>query len=323
MDVQEILSFADIDAEEVEWLWYPYVPYGKVTILQGDPGTGKTMFMLALVARLTNGAGPPFSEEPAEPITVIYQTAEDGLADTIKPRLERAGADCSRVKLILEKQHYLTFGDPRLEEAVLQENARLLILDPLSAYAGAEVNMNQSNEVRRAIRPLYDMAQRTGCAVVLVTHMNKAEGVSPLYRTSGSIDVAGSVRSILTVLKYERSRTRRIVVPVKSNLAPIGDGILFDLSDRVEWVGQMEADADSLLNGCSDKPTAVSKQSQAAEELPLLLQNGPLPQKEIVSYFEQQGISKRTAELAKNALCIKSIRVQDGWCWALPEHPNA
>lgn len=205
----------------------------------------------------------------------------------------------------------------------MQENARLLILDPLSAYAGAEVNMNQSNEVRRAIRPLYDMAQRTGCAVVLVTHMNKAEGVSPLYRTSGSIDVAGSVRSILTVLKYERSRTRRIVVPVKSNLAPMGDGILFDLSDHVEWAGQMEADADSLLNGCGDKPTAVSKQSQAAEELPLLLQNGPLPQKEIVSYFEQQGISKRTAELAKNALGIKSIRVQDGWCWALPEHPNA
>lgn len=138
---QEILCFADIQAEEVKWLWYPYIPYGKITILQGDPGCGKTMAVLSLAALLSKGESLPFEEAAREPINILYQTSEDGIADTIKPRLESAGANCTRIKIINEEKRALTFDDPRLEQSILQENARLLILDPLSAYIGPTVSI--------------------------------------------------------------------------------------------------------------------------------------------------------------------------------------
>ena len=240
MNEQEILCFADIQAEEVKWLWYPYIPYGKITILQGDPGCGKTMAVLSLAALLSKGESLPFEEAAREPINILYQTSEDGIADTIKPRLESAGANCTRIKIINEEKRALTFDDPRLEQSILQENARLLILDPLSAYIGPTVSMNQANEVRGAFRNLYAMAQRTRCAVLIVAHMNKMSGISALYRTSGSIDIAGAVRSILTVTRYQRSPTQRVLVPVKSNLAAAGPALLFELSDHVEWLRQSD-----------------------------------------------------------------------------------
>lgn len=113
-----LISMEEIQAEEVKWLWYPYLPRGKLTIVQGDPGEGKTTFVLAVIAALTCGEALPETEQALEPINVIYQTAEDGLADTIKPRLEAAGADCSRVLVIDESQRELTLSDERLEQAV-------------------------------------------------------------------------------------------------------------------------------------------------------------------------------------------------------------
>ncbi len=312
----------------------------------------------------------PRSRRPQanEPITILYQTSEDGIADTIKPRLERAQADCTRIKIIDESKTPLRFDDTRLEAAVRQENARLLILDPLSAYIGESISMNQANEVRSAFRSLYAMAQRTGCAVLIVAHrllildplsayigesismnqanevrsafrslyamaqrtgcavlivahMNKMNGTSALYRTSGSIDVAGAVRSILTVTKYRKSATQRVLVPVKSNLAPAGNGLLLEVTDHVEWLDQLEeADADQLLNG-NQGPAVLTKQQQAEQGLLQLLQNGPVSHKEIILHFSRQGISKRTVELAKSNLPIKSIRIKDGWLWQLEEQP--
>ena len=239
----------------------------------------------------------------------------------IKPRLERAQADCTRIKIIDESKTPLRFDDTRLEAAVRQENARLLILDPLSAYIGESVSMNQANEVRSAFRSLYSMAQRTGCAVLIVAHMNKMNGISALYRTSGSIDVAGAVRSILTVTRYRKSPTQRVLVPVKSNLAPAGNGLLLEVTDHVEWLDQLEeADADQLLNG-NQGPAVPTKQQQAEQGLLQLLQNGPVSHKEIILHFSRQGISKRTVELAKSNLPIKSIRIKDGWLWQLEEQP--
>ena len=151
--------------------------------------------------------------------------------------------------------------------------------------------------------------------------MNKMNGTSALYRTSGSIDVAGAVRSILTVTKYRKSPTQRVLVPVKSNLAPAGNGLLLEVTDHVEWLDQLEeADADQLLNS-NQGPAAPTKQQQAEQGLLQLLQNGPVSHKEIILHFSRQGISKRTVELAKSNLPIKSIRIKDGWLWQLEEQP--
>ena len=177
----KLISMDEIKAEEVKWLWYPYLPRGKLTIVQGDPGEGKTTFVLAVIAALTRGETLPESEQVLEPLTVIYQTAEDGLADTIKPRLESAGADCSRVLVIDESQRELTLCDERLEQAVQQTGAQLIVLDPIQAYLGCDVDMHRANEVRPVLKRVAAMAERTGCAVILIGHMNKAQGLKSGY----------------------------------------------------------------------------------------------------------------------------------------------
>ena len=191
MSQLELINMGEVARQEVDWLYYPYLPFGKISIVQGDPGEGKTLLMMAIIARLSRGE-PLFSEAfGREPMTCIYQTAEDGLGDTIKPRLEDAGADCSRVFVVNEDKAALTFTDARIEDAITATGARLLILDPLQAYLGAQVDMHRANEVRPAFHALAGIAQRTGCAIVLVGHMNKTKGQGGLYRGLGSIDIAG------------------------------------------------------------------------------------------------------------------------------------
>jgi len=195
----KLISMSEINAEEVQWLWYPYIPLGKLTILQGDHGEGKTSFILAVIAALTRGDPLPECERAAEPMNVIYQTAEDGLADTIKPRLESAGADCTRVLVIDEGKRELTLCDARLEEAIRRTAAKLIVLDPLQAYLGSNVDMHRANEVRPVLKRLSVMAERTQCAVILIGHMNKAQGLKSGYRGLGSIDFRASARSVLIV----------------------------------------------------------------------------------------------------------------------------
>lgn len=312
----DIIIMDDVAVEEVNWLWYPYIPYGKCIILQGDPGCGKTMLALNLAARLSKGEAMPFSEEePQEAIRILYQTSEDGIADTIKPRLLAAGADCKNIRVINEEEKALHFDDERIEKAIISENARLLILDPLSAYIGEEVNLNQAIDVRSAFRKLYAVAQRTKCAVLIVSHMNKANGISALYRTNGSIDVCGAVRSILTVCEDREDKDRRYLVPVKSNLAPKGDAIIFHLSDHIEWLESRAVSADELLSVFgSGRDT---KQGQAEEEMERLLVGGEKPAIEIYNHFTRIGISKRTVENAKKNLGVKSRRDSKQWMWFL------
>ena len=216
----KLISMGEIRAEEVKWLWYPYLPRGKLTIVQGDPGEGKTTFVLAIIAALTRGEALPESEQALEPLNVIYQTAEDGLADTIKPRLDAAGADCSRVLVIDESQRELTLCDQRLEQAVQQTKAQLIVLDPIQAYLGDGVDMHRANEVRPVLKRVAAMAERTGCAVILIGHMNKAQGLKAGYRGLGSIDFRAAARSVLVVGRLKDDPTVRVVAQDKNSLAP-------------------------------------------------------------------------------------------------------
>ncbi len=227
---------SEINAEEVQWLWYPYIPLGKLTILQGDPGEGKTSFILAVIAALTRGDPLPECERAAEPMNVIYQTAEDGLADTIKPRLESAGADCTRVLVIDEGKRELTLCDARLEEAIRRTGAKLIVLDPLQAYLGSNVDMHRANEVRPVLKRLSLMAERTQCAVILIGHMNKAQGLKSGYRGLGSIDFRASARSVLIVGRLKSGDTLRIVAQDKNSLAPEGSSIAFELHPECESI---------------------------------------------------------------------------------------
>lgn len=176
----EIIKASDITPKEVRWLWYPYIPFGKVTLLQGDPGDGKSKLMLSLAALLSKGELLPFADEEGhtEPMTVIYQTTEDDADDTVVPRFNSAGGDGERLIFIKEDEKSLTFGDDRIREAVERCNAKLLILDPMSSYIGDTCSMNNANETRAEFNHLIAVAKDTGCAIVIIAHMNKAKDIS-------------------------------------------------------------------------------------------------------------------------------------------------
>lgn len=215
----EVIRMSDVDLQKVKWLWNPYIPFGKVTIIQGNPGEGKTTFALRLCAACTNKKAFPCMES-LEPFNVIYQTAEDGLGDTVKPRLIEAEADLARVLVIDESKQELSLSDVRIENAITQNSARLIVLDPLQAYLGAQTDMNRANEIRPIIKRLADVAERTGCAIVLIGHLNKAAGTQSAYRGLGSIDFRAAARSVLLIGRVKREPNIRVIIHDKSSLAP-------------------------------------------------------------------------------------------------------
>lgn len=184
----KIIRMSEVESQEVKWLWYPFIPYGKLTIIQGDPGDGKTTLVLNIAAKLSKGECLDSDMDVQEPVNVIYQTAEDGLADTVKPRLELAGADCEKILVIDESDKSLSMADERLEEALAKTGAKVLILDPIQAYLGGGMDMNRANEARDMTKKLGALAEKYQCAILLIGHMNKASGNKAAYRGMGSID---------------------------------------------------------------------------------------------------------------------------------------
>lgn len=302
-----LISMSDIQTEAVRWLWYPYLPRGKITIVQGDPGEGKTTLVLALTALLTTGQALPESDIPAPPMNVIYQTAEDGLADTIKPRLTAMGADCSRVLVIDESKKELTLRDERLEEAVKETGAGLIVLDPLQAYLGDGVDMHRANEVRPVFKKLCAMSERTGCAVVLIGHMNKMQGAKSSYRGLGSIDFRAAARSVLLVGRSKENPELRIIAHDKSSLAPEGPSIAFELNPETgfQWKGCCDITADALLSGAGYVQTKTTLMEDKLKEL---LRNAPVFGEGIQKRADEMGVSQRTLMIAKKNLGVLSER---------------
>lgn len=168
--------FSEVKQRKIEWLWYPYIPYGKITILQGDPGEGKSTFILNIAALLTKGAKMPDGSGGGKTQTVVYQCAEDDIADTIKPRLVAAGADCEKIAYIIDDNNELTFEDARIEQVLQKTEARLLVIDPMQAFLVQDSDMQNAARMRGALGKLADVAAKYQCAVVLVGHLNKAYG---------------------------------------------------------------------------------------------------------------------------------------------------
>ena len=315
----EIIRMSEVDTQTVEWLWKPYIPFGKVTIVQGNPGEGKTTFALRLAAACTTGGALP-GMKPMQPFQVIYQTAEDGLGDTVKPRLIEAAADLDRVLVIDEAKRELTLSDERIEKAIIQNGARLIILDPIQAYMGDKADMNKANEVRPIFRRLAEVAERTGCAVILIGHLNKAAGGQSAYRGLGSIDFRAAARSVLLIGRVKREPNVRVIIHDKSSLAPEGKPVAFCLDPETgfEWIGEYDITADELLSGAGGNNATKTEQ---AEKLILeLLANGKeLASEDIEKAAVDAGISARTVRAAKKNLDgrITSKRIGAAWYHAL------
>lgn len=300
--------YSNIKSTKVSWLWYPYIPYGKITIIQGDPGEGKTSLALYLASVLSQGKAFPLSDTPVPKQNVIYQNKEDDTSDTVKPRLENYGANCEKIGFILEEEKDLSLMDERLETSIREVNARVLILDPIQAYLG-DNDITRANNIRPLMTNLKKVAARTQCAIILIGHLNKNDTGKDLYRSLGSVDIVAAARSILMVKKPDETREDlRKIIQVKNNLTAKGKPMLFCLQNNTlqkwryaEGVENVEL---NMIQLCE----------QALKEI--VGENG-ISCKEAYEAMEEKGFSRRTVERAKSNLSIKSRKQGQHWIWTL------
>ena len=320
----KLVSAKDVKVRPVKWLWPFLIPKGKITLLQGDPGDGKSTFMLTLAAYLTRGDPLPFTdyEEPPEPIKVIYQSTEDDYDDTIIPRFIQAGGNLDNLIFINEEVQHLTFEDSRLLQAIKQSGAKLVVLDPLSSYFG-DGNINASNEVRPKFNALIQTARETDCAIVIVNHLNKMSGIGAKYRVPGSIDVVGAVRSILLLARSSEDEDKRYLALLKSNLAPEMGTYELQLSDNgMEFIGLTDKKADELLQSLDFSPGAGRPNDRLQEAIDfieeLLADGSAMLAVDIEKRLKDNGIRRSTAHKAKQELGVKSFSQNKKWYWQLP-----
>ncbi len=330
-----LVRLADVAPEKVRWLWPGYVPYGKVTLLAGDPGLGKSWASLDLAARVSVGGETPDRKHRVEMGGVVLLTAEDGLADTVRPRVDSQGGDASRVNVLdavfapdgRERLPSLLDDVGRLEDAVRSIGARLVIIDPLNAFMG-RTDSHIDAEVRRALTPLAKMAERTGAAVVVVMHLNQATLQPVLYRVQGSIGYVGAARSVLLVARDKNNPSLRILAPIKANLAGEMPALSFTITEEpaLAWQGAVEADIAELLAPPSREREEAPQQAEAEAFLRAKLTSGPVLAKDVRREAEGAGIAKRTLDRAKANLRVRSEKVQEGgekgkgpWLWSLPD----
>lgn len=325
------VRLADVEPEVVEWLWPGRVPLGKVTIIDGDPGLGKSTLVLDLAARVSTGRSLPTSETWLRGGVVIL-TAEDGLGDTVRPRLQVAEADLDRVLALTtvcdrkgRRLPQLPGDLAHVRTAALDVDARLIIIDPLTAYLGAEIDAHRDAEVRQALAPLADLAATTGAAVLCVRHFNKSRGGSALHRGSGSIAFSGAARSVLAVGRDPNDPERRILASVKCNLAPPAESLGWELVSagsvaRIRWLGSSQVAADQLVDQQPvDDGRAIDRASELLEEV---LADGPRPVSEVRRALAGSGIAWRTLQRARGALGVLLSRPGGVPTWRMPYHAS-
>ena len=312
----KLISLEDVVVEPVRWLWYPYIPLGKLSILHGDPAEGKTTLALWIAAACSRGQALPGGEN-GEPLTVLYQTAEDGLGDTIKPRLLESQADLQKIYTIDETDFPLSMLDHRIGEAIRDTQAQLMILDPMQAYLGEKVDMNRANEVRTVMKGLTKVANQTGCAIVLVGHLNKSQTANSAQRGLGSMDFRAAARSVLLVGRLKNDRDVRVMVHDKSSLAEEGPSRGFTLvNGTLHWQeGYENLTADELLSGAARGNKVALAEDLIREQL---ASGQPVRANEIYQIAKDAGISRRTVEMAKrNMPDVTARKLRNCWAWSL------
>jgi hypothetical protein len=318
-----IVCMADVEPEEVVWLWHPYIARGKLTILEGDPGLGKSWLTCALAAAVTRGRGLPGCAS-FEAGNVLMLSAEDGLGDTLRPRLDAVGADVRRVHALNEP---LTFDAPgllRLEAAIIERPPALVIIDPLFAFTGGKVDIHRANECRAISAPLATIAERHGCAMLAVRHLGKARGGGHALNAGiGSIDFTAAARSVLLVGRDPDDESKRAIVQTKNNLAPHGAGVGYKLEgNQFFWTGESDLTAGRILSIVSNEEER-SALSEATDFLRAALVYGEREVDEVKTEARRAGITDATLRRARERLNLKAIRqgtpgTRQRFVWRLP-----
>jgi len=339
-----LTCLADVKAERLRWLWPGRIPLGKVSLVFGDPGLGKTFLALDAAARVSRGM--PWPDVPGEPLApggVILLSAEDDVGDTIRPRLDAAGADLRRI-VALQGVNYarggkgyfnLTRDLPALEAAIRQTpDARLVILDPVSAFLGV-TDSHKNAEIRGLLAPLADLAARHDVAVLTVTHMSKGIAGRALYRAMGSLGFIAAARAAWLAIADADNPHRRLFLPAKMNLAEEPSGLAYALESvvldgigpvgRVAWEsGEVTLTADAALAAAAADPEDRGARDVAADWLKEALAAGPMTAEDLKAAAKASGLAWRTVRRAQVAAGVKVRRQGYGadgkWYWLLSGH---
>jgi putative DNA primase/helicase len=316
-----VRSVSELTPRHVEWLWPLRLARGKLALLEGDPGLGKSVVALDLVARPSTGRPWPDGGAAAEPGSSLVFEGEEGNRDTLVPRLQALGADLSRVYYpdgddsMTGQPLRLPSGGPALDGAVVRTGARLVVLDPLAEFLDPRISTSNEASVRRALKPLGQIAAARGCAFLLVRHLNKAEGRRALYRGGGSIALLALCRSAWLVAAEPDAAdpptpARRVLAQVKNNLAPPQPSLAFEVartdsgSTALHWAGPIAISANALLE--RRRQVVVTPRDAARAFLERLLADGPLTSQEVWARVQGEGLSEMTVRRAKKELEVRS-----------------
>lgn len=312
-----VRCMADIQSEKITWLWPGYLAAGKLSLLIGDPGLGKSTLTCEIAARLSLGQALPGADSIAS-LSCGFCCAEDDPADTIRPRLDAAEVDLRRV-FVFDDVHVFPDDLPTLEEHIRQSSIGLVIIDPIMSFLSGKLSAHKDQDVRRALTPLTEIAQRTGCTVLVVMHLNKQMNGPAVYRAGGSIGFVGTARTVMLLAKDPDDSAQRILAQVKNNLAKERKAYRLSLENspghevaRILWRGECEQTADVL---CGPPESAENRLllDDAKEFLRECLADGPKPRTDVLTLAKQADVSERTLRRARHALGIPKKNV-----WALP-----
>lgn len=321
-----------VTPEDVHWLWYPYLPLGKLCLLGGDPGLGKTWIALGIAAAYSRGQWPfvdPLQPSEQEPGQTLYCASEDGQADTLVPRLKTMGADLDRV-IFLEGQkdkkgrlHRIALNEENiLVDAIRQTEAKLIIFDPFQRFLPAKTKMNEMETVSPVVTSLMAIAEKSGCTVLLLGHLNKSKQDTLGYKFIGSVDWFAAARSVLMVMKNpDEPIAGRYLYQIKNSLAPQANGIGFSLahgSIPFRWGGATSISAEEMFSP-HDGKSKGAKTTAAQMFLTQELANGERPSEELIEKAKELDISRRTLFNAKQEMGIKARKsgFSTHWYWFL------
>ena len=326
-----VLNMNEVEATPISWLWTGRVAVGRITMMAGHPGCGKSMATADMASRVSTGT--PWPDGTPCPLgRVLLLSAEDDPADTIKPRLVAAGADCSRVCVLAastfqDKERVVTLTDVDIIEDALRQHDdyRLLVVDPIGSYLGAGVDAHKDNETRAVLAPIAALARELGVAVLVVAHTRKGRSDRADDAVLGSRAFTGLARCVLHLAEDPDDRARKLLLPGKNNLAKPPAGLAFTIEGdppACSWCPDpVNMTADDLLEQ-TNAGNQTSALDEACDWLRDAMTNGPTPSKEIIDRAKADGVAKRTLDRAKDVLGVVSTRrgYDEGgaWVWTLP-----
>ena len=308
-------NYAEVEDDSIEWLWYPYIPFGMITMVQGYPGSGKSSMLLDILARASRGDVLPDGSRLSAPVSSVYQCTESGSQSITKRMLQNSGADLERISFI--EGSFLTINDARIQRAVTESGSNILIIDPIQNFFQADISNAQS--VRKELNEIIRFAIRNNCAVILVGHFTKKGSAEAQYQGMGSADLAAISRSILHVKRASEGSSLRYIQQVKCNIAPEGDDYAFELVDlgTINWIGPIDREEVEELDG-EAKSSRSRKLNDAISHLYNLLSQNDLSAIETMEMMRRKGFSTATIRRAKQELGIQSIKQSNQrWVWHL------